>query len=243
MKICTKTFLMGINEAIQNRNSQKTDIKNINQARDPGLEYFFKKTKADKKPVNARQFAKVQDALDAKMKIITVSLEKVGMSSESAQITKLSKGMDAYLKAKEEFENKKSKLKEIIPALFDTADAACTRVVETAGVICTYSKETTRSNFDKNVFIEKMKEVLSLYVKEAEEVNKIIEASIEQSTKISNVASSVSVDLKEAQEQDGFFTKLWKKVSSAWKRFTSFITRKYEKVVELDKEIRNIINK
>lgn len=221
-------ILTKCNEAINGK-------QKLNQDRIEGLDYFYSKTKSDKHPINARQLPKTQDAVDAKMKRIELSLVKVGMPGKAGELTRLANGMKEYLELKEQFEEKKEKLHELVPALFDACDAAFTRVVETAGVIISYSKQTTRSTVDSKALV--------LFLKEAGIAADIVDECVEKATKVSNVASSIKVELKEAagDEKDGFFKKLWKKVSSWWSQFITFINRKLNKMADIDNQIRDIL--
>ncbi len=221
-------ILSKINEAVNGK-------QKLNQDRVEGLDYFYSKSKGDKHPINVRQLPKTQDAVDAKMKRIELSLVKVGMPGKAGELTRLANGMKEYLELKEQFEEKKEKLHELVPALFDACDAAFTRVVETAGVIISYSKQTTRSTVDSKALI--------LFLKEAGIAADIVDECVEKATKISNVASSIKVELKEAvdDKQDGFFKKLWKKVSSWWNSFVSFVSRKLDRMANIDAQIKDIL--
>lgn len=125
-------------------------------------------------------------------KIDSVIVYLKGAKSKSA--TSLAKEFDAVNKAKKEILQQEAKLKEDLKGmtneLFSAKDAMMTRIMDTASVLITASKMSTRENFDKEKFFEKIyKEFPKLRTKFEEIKN---ECQI-----LTDVDSNIKVTMKE----------------------------------------------
>lgn len=114
--------------------------------------------------------------------------------SKSKKATALAKQFDEVNNKKKEIigmENKlKEDMKQLASDLFNINDSVYTRVLETASVVITATKMSTRENFDSEKFMEKIsKEFPKLVVK----FNEIAD----ECKKITNVDSNIKVTMKE----------------------------------------------
>lgn len=114
--------------------------------------------------------------------------------SKSKKATALAKQFDEVNKKKKEIigmENKlKEDMKQLASDLFNINDSVYTRVLETASVVITATKMSTRENFDSEKFLEKISKEFPKLVAKFNEI-------ADECKKITNVDSNIKVTMKE----------------------------------------------
>lgn len=113
--------------------------------------------------------------------------------STAGTATKLGNQLEAVLKQKEDIDAKLATLKEnirsFIGEVFNAEDEMWTRVVETAKVIMSMSKATTRANFNKDKFLQSISKEFPDFAKRFNDL-------VKECISISDVASKLDVELK-----------------------------------------------
>lgn len=162
-----------------------------------------------------------------------------GTLSDKAE--KLALQFDAVNKKKKELEAKENALKEelkpFIADLFSAQDKVYTRVAETAKLLLQLSKESTKENFNKKSFLDK------IYA-EFPKLSKQFDALIKECTDIVDVSPSIKVTPKKENIKEGIgntIKSVYDKVKEQVKKFVDginvFLNDYDKKLAEWKKEL------
>lgn len=172
---------------------------------------------------------------DEKVTRVEVALSNIDVPGMASTISSFAAKYKKFNDAKKEFEDlkkeNKDKFIDLFKRFFDPEDNLITRVIKTAGYAVLLSKSYKRETLDKDKFVELLKENFK-------DSSEIIDKLYNECIKVSDVASSIDIEINESIINENRLTNLIKHAYNSIKNsITSTIKFIKEKLGIIDNRL------